>query len=141
MFRHLPNRAFERLLKYVKVRTFDATEKVADLESDSEFRKSIGYVISGGVLFVSENEKPLGIAVQDEFFLGRAFSISERNVRLLISTHPRTFVVWFPKEILEILSSNSSMFAEIIEDVHDSIYERADLIAVTPKGLKIIGNG
>jgi len=134
LFRHLPDRAFERLLKYIKVRAFDATEKVADLESDTEFRKSIGYVIAGGVLFVGEKEKPLGIAVEDEFFLGRAFSISENNVRLLISTHPRTLVVWFPKEILEILSSNSSMFAEIIEEVHDSIYDRAELIAGDSKG-------
>ena|GEM_PF-5923049 len=136
LFRNLPDRAFDRILKYIKVRYFESGEKVLDLRQDGGMQRSFGYLVSGRVLFIGDNERPLGLAVSDEFFLGRAFSVRDLPVRELISASSQSLLVWIPKEIIEILASNSEMFADIIEDIYESIYERAELMASDIKGAK-----
>lgn len=130
LFKHLPDRAFERVLQHIKVKAFLRGEEIGDLtQAKSEFRKYFGYLIRGRVVFLGDQAQPLGMAVRDEFFLGRSFSLSGRVVQKLVSAADDTLLVWIPKEIIEILASNSEIFSEIIEDVYDSIYERAELIA------------
>jgi len=130
LFKQLPERAFERVLQHIKVRAFLRGEDVSDLSQPKpEYRKYFGYIIRGRVVFLGEKAQPLGMAVRDEFFLGRSFSLSGRKVAKLISASDDTLLVWIPKEIIEILASNSEVFSEIIEEIYDSIFERAEMIA------------
>lgn len=129
LFRKLPDRAFEKILKYIKVRAFTKAEQVADVSGKSEFQRYFGYLITGRVVFLSKERRPIGMAIRDEFFLGRSFSIQDESVAELVSGHEQTLLVWIPKEIMEVLASNSESFAEILEEIYDSIFERSEFIA------------
>lgn len=137
LFAHLPDRAFERLLKYIKVRAYESAQSITVFgKTPSEFKNYFGYVISGRVIMLNEVREPLGLAVRDEFFLGRAFSLSDQKVTELISGHDQTLLVWLPKEVFEVLSSNSAVFAELIEEIYDSIFDRSQVILKDKAGTK-----
>lgn len=128
LFRPIHDAAFDRITKYLKVRAFGKGEKILRLDSEKNFQKYVGYVITGRVLFLSENERPLGLAMKDEFFLGRSYDLGEQEVRKLVSGHEHTLVVFVPKAIIETITEASSDFADMIEEIYDSIYERANMI-------------
>ncbi|TVQ79295.1 MAG: hypothetical protein EA369_05025 [Bradymonadales bacterium] len=135
-FRDLPERAFSRAQKYLRIRSHSKAETVIDFKTDSSWRNYFGYVIRGKVLFLTKDEKPIGLAVKDEFFLGRAFKIGDYQVDRLIAASENCLLVYIPKEIVEILSQNSQNFSEMIEEIYDSIFERSELIASDTEGLK-----
>lgn len=113
----------------MKVRAYTEGEMALTLKQGGEFSRYIGYVISGRILFLNAEQKPLGIAIKDEFVLGRPFSIQDSNVTHLLSGQEGTFIVFIPKETLAILSGASSQFAEMFEEIYESIFERARIIA------------
>jgi hypothetical protein len=135
-FRDLPDRAFEKAQKYIKIRSHLKAEDVLVFQENNPWKKYFGYVIEGKVLFLSKGEKPVGLAVKDEFFLGRSFKIGEHLVEKLVAASPHALVVYIPKEIVEILSSNSERFSEMIEEIYDSIFERSELMASDMQGVK-----
>lgn len=138
LFRNLPDRAFERVKQYIKVRAFEKGELVQDFRTDKTWQLYFGYVLSGQVLFLGKDDKPLGLAFQDEFFLGRAFSMGEHRVEQLLSAHAYTLVVYIRKEVFEVLASASQDFAQVLEDIYDSIYERAEMMLADIKGVKAV---
>lgn len=111
------------------MRGFLNSEIVLDLKPDNEFKSYIGYVIQGRILLLDEKDKPLGLVMKDEFFLGRPFSISDLTVKKLLSADDQTLIVFIPKEVVNALASASPQLATIIEDIYDSVFERARLIA------------
>lgn len=135
-FKDLPDRAFERAQSYIKIRSHLKSEPVLDFSQGSPWKKYFGYVIEGKVLFLGERDKPVGLAVKDEFFLGRSFKIGDHAVQKLVAASPHALVVYIPKEIVEILSSNSERFSEMIEEIYDSIFERSELMASDIQGAK-----
>lgn len=138
LFKNLPQRAFDRILPLLKVRFYENCEDILQLGKDSEFESSFGYVISGRVLFLSPDSKPLGVAIKDEFFLGRSFSLADTTVDRLMSASDNTFVVFIPKNVISLLSSASNQIAEMLEEIYDSIFERSKLIAQDATAAKTI---
>ena len=129
IFKKIPERAFERIVSLIKVRSFQSGEEFLIFRKTQEFEKYFGYVVQGRVLFLGANEKPLGIAMKDEFFIGRSFSISDINVESLVSAADATLVIFIPKDVISALSQASDHFAEILEEIYESIFERAKFIA------------
>jgi len=138
LFKNLPERAFDRILPLLKVRFYENTQDVLQLKKDKDFENSFGYVISGRVLFLSPDSKPLGVAIKDEFFLGRSFSLAGSTVDRLMSASEATLVVFIPKEVISLLSSASNQFAEMLEEIYDSIFERSKLISQDTSAIKTI---
>jgi len=136
LFEKLPERAFRRVLDHVKARSFESGDEVLAYASSSEFKRYFGYVVSGRVIFVGDGNKPLGVAVRDEFFLGRAFSLVSQPVRKIVAAQERTLIVWIPKEIIESLATHAQGFSQIIEEIYDSLYERAEMIVADIQGAK-----
>ncbi len=134
LFKKLPDRAFEKLVKHIKVRSFERGEEVLRPGPNSDFSKHFGYVVRGRVVFLTKEAKPVGMAFQDELFLGRAFSIEDQAVHRIVSAYSSCFVVFLPREVIEQLSSVSRNFAEMIEEIYETIFERAELIAGDPQG-------
>lgn len=138
LFKKLPDRAFERVSAMMKVRAFEAAEEALHFAKSTEFSKYYGYVVSGEILFLGADGKPLGIAIQDEFFLGRPFSMNEVAVERLISANPRTLVVFVPREIITVLAEVAEQYADMFEEIYESIFERSKVVASDPKGLKAV---
>jgi hypothetical protein len=132
-FSKLPDRAFERVKSFIKVRAFERAEPILNFSQDKSFSRYFGYVVRGKVFFVDEADKPLGMAIQDEFFLGKAFSIEDREVRSLVSADSETLVVYVRKEIFEVLASIAPDFSELIQSIYNSIFERSKFIASDDK--------
>ncbi|MDB5036671.1 MAG: hypothetical protein JWQ35_199 [Bacteriovoracaceae bacterium] len=128
LFKKLPDRAFERITSHIKVRAFEDGDEVLNFQNNLEFSQWYGYVVSGQVLFVDEDSKPLGLAIKDEFFLGRPFSLNESAVIKLLSVDNSTFVVFVPRDVITLLAKASEQFSEMMEDIYDSIFDRAKFI-------------
>ena len=134
LFRKLPDRAFDKVLKHIRVRSFERGEEILRPSSSGELSKFFGYVVTGRAIFLTKENKPVGMSFSDEIFLGRSFSIEEQSVHRIISAYEGTLIVFIPREIIESLTSASKTFSDIIEDIYDSIFERAELIATDTKG-------
>lgn len=147
--------AFDHILKHLKVRSFQNCEEVLKFgpSNSHELANYLGYVVVGRVLFLSEASKPLGIAVKDEFFLGRPFTLSETPVDRLMAAADSTLVIFIPKEIVSLLTKASRRMADMLEEIYESIFERAKLITqdssapkavqdwiVNPDGQKTLSN-
>lgn len=129
LFKKLPDRAFDRILQHIKVRSFERGETALQPSNSGEFAKYFGYIVTGRVIFLTAEKKPVGMVFQDEFFLGRSFSIEEHPVAKIVSAHDHTLIVFIPKSIIETLATASTTFSEMVEDIYETIYERAELIA------------
>lgn len=129
LFKSLPERVFTRIVSQIKVRAFLAAEPVLELSQNREFVSYIGYVVQGRILLLGDHEKPLGLVMKDEFFLGRPFSINDAVVNRLVSAGNDTMVVFIPKEMMNQLATASTHISELIEAIYDSIFERARAIA------------
>jgi len=138
IFKSLPDRAFEKVLSVIKVRAFQNCEEVLNLSSNFEFTQYFGYVIQGRVLFLASDSKPLGLAIKDEFFLGRAFSLGGQSISRLMSAADGSLVIFIPKDIVSSLSKASDQFAETLEDMYESIFERSKLISQDANAAKTI---
>lgn len=138
LFGKLPERAFNRVIEHIRVRAYENGDEILNFQSSSEFSESYGYVVSGAVLFVDESSKPLGIAVRDEFFLGRPFSLNESPVSKLLSAGDSTFVVFVPRSVVTLLAKASETFSDMIEDIYDSIFERAKVIQSDSKASQTV---
>jgi len=136
LFKQLPERAFKKAQKYIKIRSHLKAEDVLTLDPRNTWRNYFGYVVEGKVLFLTTEDKPVGLAVKDEFYLGRPFKLGDHSVHKLVAATDHCLVVYIPKEIVEILSSASSSYAEMIEEIYDSIFERSELMAGDVQGAK-----
>ena len=134
-FSKLPDRAFERVQGYIKVRAFERAELILDFAEDKSLSRYFGYVVQGQVFFVDAADKPLGLAIQDEFFLGKAFSVEDRDVRKLVSADAETLVVYVRKEVFEVLASIAPDFSNLINSIYQSIFERSKIISSDAKGV------
>ena len=134
-FSKLPDRAFERVQGYIKVRAFERAELILDFAEDKSLSRYFGYVVQGQVFFVDAADKPLGLAIQDEFFLGKAFSVEDREVRKLVSADAETLVVYVRKEVFEVLASIAPDFSNLINSIYQSIFERSKIISSDAKGV------
>lgn len=138
LFKRLPDRAFERIMGMVKVRIFQASEPVLVFNKENQFEEYLGYVVTGRVLFLQADSRPLGLSMKDEFFLGRAFTLNDEPVTQLIAGSDNTFVVFIPKKVISLLTQASEKFAEMLEEIYDCIFERAKIIANDPQAPKAI---
>ncbi len=136
--KNLPERAFEKLISLIKIRVFQNGEDVLQYGRDREFEKHFGYVIQGRVLFLAADSKPLGVVIKDEFFLGRSFSLNDTPVHRVIAAAEGTLVFFFPKEVFSSLSQANHDYAEMLEEIYESIFERAKLIGKDPTAPKTI---
>jgi hypothetical protein len=128
LFSKLPDRAFNRIVEHIRVRAYENGDEILNFQKLSEFSQSYGYVVSGHVLFVNESSKPVGIATKDEFFLGRPFSLNNSPVDRLLAASDGTFVVFVPRNVIMLLTQASETFSDIIEEIYDSIFERAKVV-------------
>lgn len=133
LFSKLPERAFHRVLEYIKVRAYEAGEEVLSFSAPSQFAEFFGYVVSGEVLFLDAQSKPLGLSIKDEFFLGRPFSLNDSSVAKIFAASDATFVVFVPRSVIALLASASVAYSDMIEDIYESIFERAKIIQAEPK--------
>jgi len=134
LFKKLPDRAFDRVLKHIKIRNYERGEEVIRPSSSNEFAKYFGYVLRGRVIYLTKEAKPVGMSFTDELFVGRSFTIEDQSVARIVSGYEHTLVVFIPREIIGTLSSASRNFSEIIEEIYEAIFERAELIAQDAKG-------
>lgn len=134
LFKKLPDRAFDRVLKYIKIRSYDRGEEVIRPSSSGEFSKYFGYVLRGRVIYLTKESKPVGMSFTDELFVGRSFTIEEQAVSRIVSGAEHCLVVFIPREIIGTLSSASRNFSEIIEEIYEAIFERAEMISQDAKG-------
>lgn len=128
MFRKLPDRAFNKISGLIKVRAYSAGEDATPFASQSELRGYFGYIVKGRVLFMSSTNKPLGLAIRDEFFLGKPFTLNDQTVEKILSASHETMIVYVPSNVISILTSASRVFGEMLEDIYDTIHERSRLV-------------
>lgn len=113
----------------IKVRAYLMGEDATPFSMQSDLRDHFGYVVRGRVLFLSSAGVPLGLAVKDEFFLGKPFTLNDQKVEKLVSAADDTMIVFIPKNVIAILTSASRVFGDMLEDIYDVIHERSKLIA------------
>ncbi len=128
MFRNLPDRAFNKISSLIRVRAYMSGEDATPFSTQSELRGYFGYIVRGRVLFMSSADKPLGLAVRDEFFLGKPFILNDQTVEKLVSASDETMIVYIPSNVISILTSASRVFGEMLEDIYDTIHERSKLV-------------
>ncbi len=138
LFKRLPDRAFDRVVALMKVRAFESGDEVLSFPANTEFAKYYGYVVSGEILFLDSASKAIGVAIKDEFFLGRQFTINDDAVAKLVSANNKTFVVFIPKEVVTMLAQASEEYSDMFEEIYESIFDRAKVMSADPKTIKTV---
>ena len=123
LFKSLPERAFKRLHSIVSVRSFNKGQDILNLLEGDGLSKSFAYLISGKALFIGEETKPLGVAIEDEFFPCRVFSLDDKTVTRVVCVEPDTVIAFIPKTVFSSLAEASEHYSDIIEDVYENIYD------------------
>jgi hypothetical protein len=133
-FRYLPERVFDRVISAIKVRAYEAGDTVLEFSSTNEFEDSYGYIISGTILFLNTEGLPIGVALKDELFLTRPFTLNSQKIQTLIAVDPRTFVVFVPRNIISMLAEASAALADLLEEIYESVFERSMKIRADVNG-------
>ncbi len=133
-FRYLPERVFDRVVSAIKVRAYEAGDAVLDFSATNEFEDSYGYVVSGTILFLNPEGLPIAVALKDELFLTRPFTLSSQKIQTLVAVDPRTFVVFVPRNIISMLAGASSALADLLEEIYESVFERSMKIRADVNG-------
>ena len=140
LFRNLPDRAFTRISGLIKVRAYSAGEDATPFYPGSQLNGYFGYVVRGRILFLAAADKVLGLAVKDEFFLGKPFVLNDEIVQRLVSASEDTMIVYVPQNVISVLTAASRVFGDMLEDIYDTIHERSILISKDSASQKTIGD-
>jgi signal-transduction protein with cAMP-binding, CBS, and nucleotidyltransferase domain len=133
IFKKLPERAFSKVIEKSQIRGFSKNETTIANLTDGEFKNSFGYIISGRVIFLDEENLPLGYALKDEFYLVRPFLLEGEEVKKVLSADDSTIILYIPKDVMEQLAEASTLISKRLSSVYEVVTERSGLIVKTIK--------
>lgn len=128
-FRELTPALVQSLFELTLIRTFDKDDVIINFDLDLILQKYICFVVEGGVLIRDKTQAPATVVLKGEYFLGRPFSMEEKNATEAISISDNTIVLFVEKTVLSKVVRLSPRFHTKVAEGYENVLQRAKALS------------